>query len=113
AIRPIQGSASTSMPASFRVGMSGSSAERFPVDTARILTLPEETCGVTAMAGRQAMATSPRRTAVLAGGPAGHGRGRPGRGDMQRVGPSFGRDCLKGGGRKGAVADRAEIVLPW
>ena len=68
AIRPIQASASTSMPPSFNVGMPGSKAERAAVEIARIFTLPDATCGVTAIDGRQAICTSPRSSAVIACG---------------------------------------------
>ena len=79
AIRPFQASASTSMPASFSVGMPGSSAERSAVETARIFTLPEATCGVTEIAGRQTICTSLRISAVIAGGRAtGRERARSG-----------------------------------
>jgi len=67
-IMPIQASASTSMPASFSVGMSGSSAERFAVETARIFIAPLCTWGTTEIAGRQAICTSSRMSAVTACG---------------------------------------------
>ena len=68
AISPFQASASTSTPAYFSVGMPGMSAERRAVVIARIFTLPEATCGVTEIAGRQAICTSLRIKAVMAAG---------------------------------------------
>ncbi len=68
AIRPFQASASTSMPLSFSVGTSGRKGERLAVETARIFTLPALACGVTEIAGRQAICASPRMTAVMACG---------------------------------------------
>ena len=67
-MRPIQASASTSMPASFSVGIPGSSAERSAVVTARIFTLPETSCGTTEIAGRHTICTSLRISAVIACG---------------------------------------------
>src|SRR5262249_9637189 len=68
ATMPFQASASTSTPDSLSVGMPGMSAERCAVVMARILTLPDATCGVTEIAGRQAICTSLRINAVTAAG---------------------------------------------
>ena len=68
AISAFQASDSTSMPLSFSVGTSGRKCERRAVATARIFTPPLASCGVTAIAGRQAACTSPRITAVIACG---------------------------------------------
>ena len=46
----------------------GKYGERLAVDTARILTAPEAACGMTEMAGRQPICTSPRIIAVIAAG---------------------------------------------
>ena len=65
----IQATASTSgKPASFRVGTSGISALRVPVDTASAFRRPARTCGITATAGTQLNWTSPCSTAVIAAG---------------------------------------------
>src|SRR4029450_2736696 len=74
AIKPFQASASTSRPVSFSVGTPGRSAERWPSEMAKILTVPEDTCGTTEIAGKQAICTSLRRTAVIACGEPGEGR---------------------------------------
>ena len=68
AIKPFQASASTSRPASLSVGTPGRSAERRPSETAKILICPDATCGTTEIAGKQAICTSLRSSAVIACG---------------------------------------------
>src|SRR5262245_20249140 len=68
AINPFQASASTSMPPSLRVGMAGRWGERAAVETASIFSWLLAACGVTEIAGRQPICTSPRMIAVTAAG---------------------------------------------
>src|SRR5262249_25510966 len=71
----VPGVPSTSMPLSLSVGTPGIRVERRPSEIAKILTCPDATCGVTEIAGRQAICTSLRSTAVIAWGERGWGPG--------------------------------------
>ena len=51
-----------------RRNVAANNGERLAVETARILTLPAAACGVTEIAGRQPICTSPRMIAVIAAG---------------------------------------------
>src|SRR5262249_37209362 len=101
AISPLQASASTSIPASFKVGMSGRSGDRTPVDTARTFSLPEPSCGMIEIAGRQTICTSLRNRAVTAW--VGH---------VYELRAAFERDRFQCEMRKRAGADRAERIFP-
>ena len=74
------------------------------METARIFTVPALACGVTEIAGRQAIWASLRITAVI-------GLRRAGIGHVHELRAGLDRDRFHREMRQRAVADRSEIVF--